>query len=237
MQAVDVSQSTLRGAGQQGKDWLHTKGQDPEQTESSKSRLLRLIKSEGDNTANTIRVRRIYGDDSLTAYNAFNMFYGVERAIYQVANSFLVPATMGGETDKQALVLIGPPGAGKSDFVTRIKNLYRKAKPIPYLKHSRIHDNPLNLFFMLQLVAEKQADAELESGKDFDFAARVIEIKLEILESLELGKLLNFNAATVKSILASRLEDQPVFGPAAAAPEAPTSDSQHSNIRGSIYYN
>jgi predicted Ser/Thr protein kinase len=182
------------------KDWLHAKGKDPKQTESSKSRLLRLIKSAGENAAGTIRTRRIYGDDSLTAYNAFNMFYGVERSIYQVANSFLTPATMGGETDKQAVVLIGPPGAGKSDFVTRIKNLFRTAEPVPYVKFSRVHDNPLNLFYMVQLVAEKQADAELESGKDFDFAARVDAIKLEILESLELGSLLNFEDASVKAI-------------------------------------
>ncbi len=78
------------------KDWLHAKGKDPKQTESAKSRLLRLIKSAGENAANTIRTRRIYGDDSLTAFNAFNMFYGIERSIYQVANSFLTPATMGG---------------------------------------------------------------------------------------------------------------------------------------------
>ena len=100
------------------KDWLKAKGNDPKQTESSKSRLLRLISQGGENTANTIRVRRIYGDDSLSAFNSFNMFYGVERSIFQVTNSFLVPATMGGETDKQAVVLIGPPGAGKSDYVT-----------------------------------------------------------------------------------------------------------------------
>src|SRR5580658_1264041 len=116
------------------KDWLHAKGKDPQQTESSKSRLLRLIKSAGENSANTIRTRRIYGDDSLTAYNAFNMFYGVERSIFQVTNSFLTPATMGGETDKQAIVLIGPPGAGKSDYVTRIKNLFRTAAPVPFVK-------------------------------------------------------------------------------------------------------
>jgi predicted Ser/Thr protein kinase len=177
------------------KDWLHAQGRDPKHTESSKSRLLRLIKQAGENAANTTRVRRIQGDDSLSAYNAFSMFYGVERSIYQVTNSFLTPATMGGETDKQAVVLIGPPGAGKSDYVTRIKNLYRTAAPVPYIKGSRVHDNPLNLFFMVQLVAEKQADAELESGKDFDFAQRIDEIKLEILESLDLSKILDFAKA------------------------------------------
>ena len=174
------------------KDWLHAKGRDPKQTESSKARLLRLIKNGGENAANTVRVRRIQGDESLSAYNAFSMFYGVERSIFTVTNSFLVPATMGGETDKQALVLIGPPGAGKSDYVTRIKNLYRTAEPIPFLKHSRVHDNPLNLFFMVQLVAEKQADAESENGQSHDFGARVEEIKLEILQSLELDKVIDF---------------------------------------------
>ena len=185
------------------KDWLHAKGRDPKQTESSKSRLLRLILAAGDNAANTIRVRRIQGDDSLTAFNAFSMFYGVERSIFTVTNSFLVPATMGGETDKQALVLIGPPGAGKSDYVTRIKALYRTADPIPYLKHSRVHDNPLNLFYMVQLVAEKQADAESENDQTVDFGARVDAIKLEILESLDLATLLDFKATALKAILSN----------------------------------
>ncbi len=194
------------------KDWLAAKGKDPKQTESSKSRLLRLIKSAGENAANTIRTRRIYGDDSLVAYSAFNMFYGVERSIFQVANSFLTPATMGGETDKQAVVLIGPPGAGKSDFVTRIKNLFRTADPVPFVKFSRVHDNPLNLFFMVQLVAEKQADAELETGKDFDFNARVDAIKLEILESLELGSLLDFNDSSVKAICSGAGQENTLAG-------------------------
>jgi len=194
------------------KDWLHAKGKDPKQTESSKSRLLRLITGAGENPAATIRTRRIYGDDSLTAFSAFSMFYGVERSIYQVTNSFLVPATMGGETDKQAVVLIGPPGAGKSDYVTRIKNLYRTADPIPFVKYSRVHDNPLNLFFMVQLVAEKQADAELESGKDFDFAGRVDAIKLEILESLELGSLLDFEDGSLKSICSNAGQSNTLAG-------------------------
>jgi len=199
------------------KAWLHAKGKDPRQTESSKTRLLRLIKQGGENEANTIRTRRIYGDDTISAYNTFSMFFGVERSIYQVASSYLTPATMGGETDKQAVVLIGPPGAGKSDFVTRIKNLYRTADPIPFLKHSRVHDNPLNLFFMVQLVAEKQADAELDSNPSIDFAARVLAIKVEILESLELSKLIEFNTS-VKEILSANGQANTIAGIAALEP-------------------
>ncbi len=54
------------------------------------------------------------------------------------------------------------------------------------------------------------------------------------LRALQIGAR---NYGSVKSILASRLEDQPVFRLTAGAPDAPASDSQHSNIRGSIYYN
>jgi hypothetical protein len=67
-------------------------------------------------------------------------------------------------------------------------------------------------------------------GKTYPHA----RLEAACLRALQIGAR---NYGSVKSILASRLEDQPVFGPAAEAPEAPTSDSQHSNIRGSIYYN
>jgi len=197
-------------------DWLAARGKDPRQTESSKSRLLRLIMQGGENETATIRTRRIYGDESISAFNTFNMFYGVERSVYNITNSFLVPATMGGETDKQAVVLIGPPGAGKSDLVTRIKNLYRTADPIPYLKGSRIHDNPLNLFFMVQLVAEKQADAELDADHTINFAARVQAIKVEILNSLNLADLLDFKA--VATITGANDQPATIEGIAALQP-------------------
>lgn len=172
--------------------WLAARGKDVKETESSKSRLLRLIENSGENTAATTRVRRIYGNDSLVSFDAFKMFFGVDRAVYTVVNSFLVPATMGGETDKQAVVLIGPPGAGKSDFVTRIKSLYRQAAPIPFLKHSRNHDNPLSLLYMVQFVAEQKADAE--GLMDDAFTARVTELKAEILTECGLDSLLDFDA-------------------------------------------
>ena len=63
------------------KAWLHAKGTDPRQTESSKTRLLRLIKQGGENEANTIRTRRIYGDDTISAYNTFSMFFGVSATV------------------------------------------------------------------------------------------------------------------------------------------------------------
>ncbi len=96
--------------------------------------------------------------------------------------------------------------------MNRIKNICRTADPVPFLKGSRVHDNPLNLFYMVQLVAEKQADAELESGKDFDFAARVDEIKLEILESLELAKLINFSDASFKAIMTGAGQPHSIVG-------------------------
>lgn len=182
--------------------WLAQRAKDVKETESSKSRLLRLIEQSGENVAATTRVRRIYGNDSLVSFDAFKMFYGVDRSVYTIVNSYLTPATMGGETDKQALVLIGPPGAGKSDFVTRIKSLYRQAAPIPFLKHSRNHDNPLSLFYMVQFVAEAQADAE--GLLDEAFTKRVAEIKTEILKDcgLDAEGLLDFNAAGLKKVCA-----------------------------------
>lgn len=178
------------------KTWLAARGKDPKETESSKSRLLRLVEGAGENLASTTRSRRIYGNESLTSFNAFSMFYGVDRAVYSIVNSYVVPATMGGETDKQALVLIGPPGAGKSDFVTRLKALYRQAAPIPFLKHSRNHDNPLSLLYMVQFVAEQTADAE--ELVDEAFTARVKEVKLQTLVDCGFDSLLDFDAAGLR---------------------------------------
>ena len=181
------------------KTWLAAKGKLVQETESSKSRLLRLVEQAGENVAATTRTRRIYGNDSLVSYNAFKNFYGVDQWVYSIVNSYLTPATMGGETDKQALVLIGPPGAGKSDFVTRIKQLYRQSAPIPYLKHSRIHDNPLSLFYMVQFAAEQQADAE--GLLDEAFTDRVIELKAQILTDCGLDSLLDFDNASLKAVV------------------------------------
>lgn len=181
------------------KTWLAAKGKLVQETESSKSRLLRLVEQAGENVAATTRTRRIYGNDSLVSYNAFKNFYGVDQWVYSIVNSYLTPATMGGETDKQALVLIGPPGAGKSDFVTRIKQLYRQSGPIPFLKHSRIHDNPLSLFYMVQFAAEQQADAE--GLLDEAFTDRVIELKAQILTDCGLDSLLDFDNASLKAVV------------------------------------
>lgn len=180
------------------KTWLAVKGKVVSETESAKARLMRLVLQKGENDAATIRARRIYGNDSLVSFDAFKNFYGVDRAVYTIVNSYMLPATMGGETDKQAMVLIGPPGAGKSDLVTSIKALYRQASPIPYLKHSRNHDNPLSLFYMVQFVAEKAADAE--DLVDEAFTRRIQEIKAEILNECGLNNFLDFDAAGVADI-------------------------------------
>ena len=180
------------------KTWLAAKGKVVSETESAKARLMRLVLQKGENDAATIRARRIYGNDSLVSFDSFIFFYWVYSEFYTIVNSYMLPATMGGETDKQAMVLIGPPGAGKSDLVTSIKALYRQAAPIPYLKHSRNHDNPLSLFYMVQFVAEKAADAE--DLVDDAFAKRVQAVKVEILTECGIDSLLDFDAAGVSGI-------------------------------------
>ncbi|MBK9204422.1 MAG: hypothetical protein IPL73_18685 [Candidatus Obscuribacter sp.] len=84
------------------KTWLAAKGKVVSETESAKARLMRLVLQKGENDAATIRARRIYGNDSLVSFDAFKNFYGVDRAVYTIVNSYMLPATMGGETDKQA---------------------------------------------------------------------------------------------------------------------------------------
>ena len=77
-----------------------------------------------------------------------------------------------------------------------MKALFRNAEPVPFLKESRVRDNPLNLLYLIPTVAADQADKE---GPE-DFEARVSEIKLEILESLGLREMVTINAR-VKNIL------------------------------------
>jgi transposase len=58
-------------------------------------------------------------------------------------------------------------------------------------------------------------------------------VEAACLRALEIGAR---NYGSVKSILANRLDGQPVLGLEAAAPEEPPSASVHPNIRGSRYY-
>jgi predicted Ser/Thr protein kinase len=147
-------------------------------------------------------VQNLYGDTNLHAFNATRNFFGTERALHEMAVKYLFPAAMGGETSKQACVQIGPPSSGKSDLDNTLKALFRNAEPVPYLKESRVRDNPLNLLYMIPTVAADQADRE---GAD-DFEKRSAQIKLEIMEGLGLRQLITINARVRSLLEAANLE-------------------------------
>ena len=164
----------------------------PAMVESAKARLHRLIVRQGINEQRSSEIQRAYGKESLVSYNAFSSFYGIDAPIYNVVNNYLGAAVMGAEADKQALVVIGPPGAGKSDFFTRVKQIYRTAEPIPFLGGSRLHDNPLNILFMIDRVARERSGGKMAAKKAETIA---------ILESLGIADLINWNASDTKAVL------------------------------------
>lgn len=156
----------------------------PAMSESAKARLYRLIVREGIDEQRSAELQRVYGKEGLVAFKAFSQFYGIDNAIHLVVNNYLGAAVMGAEADKQALVVIGPPGSGKSDFFTRVKQLYRTAEPISFLHGSRIHDNPLNILFMIDRVARERS-----GGKMANKRAEIVKI----LEQLGVADLINWN--------------------------------------------
>lgn len=165
----------------------------PAMVESAKARAHRLIFGAGLNDARSLEIQRNFGSDNLVAFNAFSQFYGIERPIYTVATDYLGSAVKGAEADKQALVVIGPPGTGKSDYFARFKQIYRTAHPVPFLSGSRIHDNPLNILFMIERVARDRAKGKI---------AEKNRLTLQTLEALGVGDLLNWSAPDCAAVLA-----------------------------------
>jgi len=201
---ITLSGSTLPKTPFKGsfREFLSYAAAHPASCESSHARFYRLWSSRGENEARTIQVQNLYGDTNLHAFNATRNFFGTERALHEMAVKYLFPAAMGGETSKQACVQIGPPSSGKSDLDNTLKALFRNAEPVPYLKESRVRDNPLNLLYMIPTVAADQADREGAA----DFEKRSAQIKLEIMEGLGLRQLITINARVRSLLEAANLE-------------------------------
>lgn len=164
----------------------------PALVETAKSRLFRLMIREGFDELRSVEIQRIYGKESLRAYKAMKDFFGVEIPVDSIVTGYLGAACMGAEADKQALLLIGPPGAGKSDQVQQFKRLYRGSEPIPFLSGSPVHDNPLALLYMIPNLARHRAKGRPAETKVL--VAQQID-KLGVLE------LINWDRSEVKAIL------------------------------------
>jgi serine protein kinase len=164
----------------------------PSYVESSKARMHRLIVREGVNELRSEKIQRIFGKDSILAYNAFKDFYGIEPSIHQVVTDFFGAAVKGAEADKQVLVLIGPKGSGKSQFVKRLKDILKGCEPLPFPDACPMHENPLNLLFLVHQAAQLKAKTDKTSAA----AARAA-----IIETLGLEKLLDFNNGDLKGTM------------------------------------
>jgi len=112
----------------------------------------RMVKAIGEpaivNTANDIRLSRIFSNRTIKIYPAFKDFYGMEDTIERVV-SFFRHAAQGLEEKKQVLYLLGPVGGGKSSLAERLKELM-ESNPIYVLctddEMSPVFESPLGLF-------------------------------------------------------------------------------------------
>ena len=102
------------------------------------------------------REKRIYQNGYRYVYDAFkNDFFGreTEEAMHEFVQT-LKSGSWGTETKNQIPLLVGPPGASKSQAVKRVKKLYEKEHfyALAYegengvVEVSPVFDNPLNLF-------------------------------------------------------------------------------------------
>jgi serine protein kinase len=139
---------------------------------SPKGTLERLIARRGIDADRTAEIQELHGDPSLVAMKAFSDFYGTELSDNQFMTTYLHPALEGHGADKKAALFIGPPGAGKSDKVEALKRIWRSGEPMPCLEGCSIHDNPLNLLFMIPRVATKRVNGK--SSLALPEAARII---------------------------------------------------------------
>jgi serine protein kinase len=173
---------------------------------SAKAQLWRLIMRQGIDEERTARLQAKFGT-YIPAYNAFKEFYGVERQIHIVVADYLGAAVHGGEADNQVLVMIGPKGSGKSQGVKKMKTILKSSEPLPFLAGSPMRANPLNLLYMIPVVAKAEALANKTS---------LAKARANVLASLGLdgkngGVKLNWASNEVKRIFAAAGVDKVNF--------------------------
>ena len=93
------------------------------------------------------RLAKILGlknGDTVTVYNLFENHYGLEREIENIVGYFRA-ASLGGESSRLFLFLVGPPGSGKSSIV---RTLYwaLHGEEIYHIDGCPIREEPLNAF-------------------------------------------------------------------------------------------
>ncbi len=140
------------------KDYLSLLRDDPTIAQLSASRLWEIIKGGG--VTKLPEEEQVMGVD--IGYDLFRQeLYGVDKPIFQAVEHLKVGATRG-STGKYLLILVGPPGAGKSTFVRILaKSLENyNNKPVFFIKGCPKHEEPLHLLprYMRDEVAKKSED-------------------------------------------------------------------------------
>lgn len=162
------------------KDLLKVLREYPAYVENVHSAFNRLNARGGIDLVRTQAVQRMTGNENLTAFNNITaQFYGIEEAAYEILVDYALQASMGGRTRKKALVVIGAPGAGKSDFINfQERHVMRSREPIPVLKYGINWVNPLNALYLARLIAETK------SGGIYD---DTVEALTQIIDELDLS--------------------------------------------------
>lgn len=181
--------------------FLHAVKDHPRYPESAKSRLYWEIMALGVNELRSEKIQRIYGKP-IIAYNAFREFYGIELPIHEFVTN-LQAAVYGGEQDNQVIVLIGPKGSSKSQFVKKLKKILKNSAPVPMACGCPQRENPLNLLFLIHEVAEAKA---LESGESQS------QYRLDILKRFQLDTLLDWSNADLVDVLENAGVDASIEG-------------------------
>lgn len=108
----------------------------------------RLLKAIGDpkrvDTRTDDRLGRIFSNETISIYEAFDQIYGLENPLREVV-SFIRHSSQGLEEKKQILYLLGPVGSSKSTIVRFLKKLM-ESQPFYAVKGSPVYDNPLSIF-------------------------------------------------------------------------------------------
>lgn len=140
-------------------------------------RLKHVIESKGveivDTALGNDREKRIHQSKKVAKYKAFEDFFGAENIIEEVM-AHINESAQGGAKAKRILMMLGPPGGGKSSLSERLKDLMQEA-PIYVLKAkgekndmfplmSPINESPLGLF--------EDADMRSEVANAFGVAER-----------------------------------------------------------------
>ncbi|GAA0470830.1 hypothetical protein [Alkalibacillus silvisoli] len=93
-----------------------------------------------------------------------NQLFGMDSLIKQVMSDYLTPAAKGYDAHKRILVLVGPPGSGKSTFVKVLKEALAKYSQMDEGVVYRIKACPLNENPLLALPLEIKQQIERKTG-------------------------------------------------------------------------